>query len=143
MEKDCIVEINELHRFFVDWLTGTLPNTDRDFARCAAVLAEDFIIIDPRGEVTARQTLLGQLKAAHGARAGTNPPFAIRIKNPRLLHQWEDHALLSYEEWQDGASGTQGTTGRISTALFGRDRSAPTGVVWRHLHETWIDGHGP
>ncbi len=36
-----------------------------------------------------------------------------------------------------------GATGRISTALFGRDSAAPTGVAWLHLHETWIDGHGP
>lgn len=143
MEKDCIAEIDGLHVFFVDWLGGTLPNTGRDFARCAGALGEGFILVGPHGQATTRQVLLGRLERAHGARADADPPFAIRIENPKLLRQWEDHALFTYEEWQDGASGTLGTTGRISTALFARDGSAPGKVAWLHLHETWIDGHGP
>lgn len=143
MEKDCIAEIRRLHVFFVDWLGGALPNTSRAFDRCAGALAEGFVIIDPRGQATARATLLEQLKGAHGVHGDADPPFAIRIENPRLVHRWADHALFSYEEWQDGARGAQGTTGRLSTAFFARERSAPAGVLWLHLHETWIDGHGP
>lgn len=143
MEKACLAEIHELHVFFVDWLAGTLPNTTQAFTRCAGALAENFVLIGPHGQATSCRTLLGQLERAHGAHADTDPPFAIRIENPRLLHRWEDHALFTYEEWQDGASGRQGTTGRISTALFTRDSAAPAGVAWLHLHETWIDFHGP
>lgn len=143
MEKDCIAEIHGLHVFFVDWLSGTLPDTGQAFSRCAEALAENFVLIGPDGEATTRRTLLGRLEGARGVHAGADPPFAIRIDNSKLLRHWADHALLSYEEWQDGARGTLGTTGRISTALFVRDRSAPTGLAWLHLHETWIAGHGP
>lgn len=143
MEKDCIAEIYGLHIFFVDWLAGALPDSGQAFTRCAGALAEAFIIVDPQGQATTCLTLLGQLERAHGVLADADPPFAIRIENPKLLHQWEDHALFSYEEWQDGASGAKGTTGRISTALFVRDGSAPNNVAWLHLHETWIGGHGP
>lgn len=143
MEKDCIAEIHGLHVFFVDWLSGALANTGREFDRCAGALAEGFVLIGPHGQATTRETLLGRLEGAHGMHAGADPPFAIRIGNPRLLRQWPDHALLTYQEWQDGARGTKGTTGRISTALFVRDGSAPAGAAWLHLHETWIDGHAP
>ncbi|MHA1538338.1 MAG: hypothetical protein ACTSUD_12335, partial [Alphaproteobacteria bacterium] len=129
--------------FFVDWLSGALANTAQAFARCAGALAEDFVLIGPHGQATSRKILLGQLESAHGAHANSDPAFAIRIEKPTLVHQWADQALFTYEEWQDGARGAKGGTGRISTALFVRQPSAPTGVAWRHLHETWIDGHGP
>jgi hypothetical protein len=143
MEKRCIAEIHRLHVFFVDWLSGALADSDQVFARCAGALAEGFVLIGPHGQATGRAALVARLEGAHGVHGDADPPFAIRIDKPKLLRQWEDHALLTYEEWQDGASGTQGATGRISTALFGRDNSAPNGVAWLHLHETWIDGHGP
>lgn len=142
MEKRCIAEIHGLHVFFVDWLSGALAGSGREFARCAGVMAEGFVLIGPHGQATTRETLLERLEGAHGVHGHADPPFAIRIDHPRLLRQWADHALLVYEEWQDGARGAKGATGRISTALFGRDNTAPNGVAWLHLHETWIDGHG-
>ena len=141
MEKDCIAEIHGLHVFFVDWLTGTLPKTGQAFARCAGALAEGFVLIGPQGLATPRKRLLDQLEGAHGVHAEADPLFTIRIENPRLLHQWGDHALFTYEEWQDG--GTRAATGRLSSVLFVRDSSASASVAWLHLHETWIDGHGP
>ena len=65
--------------------------------------------------------------------------FSINLK--ALRHDGDGLALFTYEEWQDG--GTSGTTGRLSTVLFARDSSAPASVAWLHLHESWIDGHGP
>ncbi|MCZ6861133.1 MAG: hypothetical protein O7I42_12820 [Alphaproteobacteria bacterium] len=141
MEKVCIAEIYGLHDFFVDWLTGALPKTGQAFARCAGALAEGFVLIGPQGLATPRKRLLDQLEGAHGVHAEADPLFTIRIENPELLHRWEDYALFTYQEWQDG--GASGTTGRLSTVLFARDSSAPASVAWLHLHETWIDGHGP
>ena len=134
-------EIDELHRFLVGWLGGTLPRTEAAFAAFASVLAPDFAIVSPRGVVTERAALLGELEAAHGVHGGPGKAFAIRIENVVLRHDGDGLALFTYEEWQE--IGGAAANARISTVLFGRDAAAPNGLVWLHLHETWLPGHAP
>ena len=134
-------EIEELHRFLVGWLGGTLPRTEAAFAAFASVLAPDFAIVSPRGVVTERAALLGELEAAHGVHGGPGKAFAIRIENVVLRHDGDGLALFTYEEWQE--IGGAAANARISTVLFARDAAAPNGLVWLHLHETWLPGHAP
>ena len=76
-------------------------------------------------------TLLAGLRSAHGTRPGAR----IWTTNVQLHQQNGDLTLLSYQEWQVIA-GVQ--TRRQSSVLFGARASAPNGIEWLHLHETWL-----
>lgn len=130
-------KIAELHQFFEDWFAGRLSDTDAAFARCAGVLAEGFEIVGPDGKRTQREPLLAGLRSSHGA----VPPGAFRIwtREERSRELGEEHLLGSYEEWQEGDAGPRG---RRSSVVFRRDASAPNGLVWLSVHETWIEGEG-
>lgn len=142
-EKAGRAEIEGLHDFLVGWLGGTLPRTAATFAQFTGVVAPEFIIIGPTGEATEGMVLMAGLEDGYGVHAGKS--FAIRIENVRLLGvlggAGGGHALFTYEEWQeiDGAI----VNARLSSVLFDRDGAAPNGMVWRHLHETWLPGHAP
>jgi len=128
-----LAEIAALHRFFVAWFTGRCPKSRASFARVADALAADFVQIDPAGRERRRGPLLAALSAAHGSRAGE--PFAIRIVRPRIRLVRRGLALATYEERQRSGGAT---TRRRSSALFAPAASAPGGVAWLHLQETWI-----
>ena len=51
MEAQFKTEIFELHEFLTGWLSGNLPRSEATYAPFAAVLANDFVIISPSGEV--------------------------------------------------------------------------------------------
>lgn len=124
-------EIIQLHQFFQDWYNNQLTPTDDNFERCAGVLAQDFVIIFPSGEVVHCKPLLDELRKAHNSREG----MRIWIKNVQLLHQTGNIILATDEEWQeiDGQ-----VTARLSSVLFQEAQSTPNGVRWLHVHETWI-----
>lgn len=132
MRQRCEREVVELHRFFEDWFYG---RTD-DFSRAEAALADDFVMVSPRGEVRSRQALLDGLRQAHGCRRGD--AFTIRIDNCEVRAVEFGLALVTYEEYQQL---NEREAGRISTALFRVDPNAPCGVRWLHLHETWLPGN--
>ena len=80
--QKCEKEVIELHQFFQDWFNGELQPTDKDYARFVNVLSEDFIIIDPNGNVTQREPLLVGLRNAHNSRS----EFKIWIENFQFRH---------------------------------------------------------
>jgi hypothetical protein len=124
-------EINELHAFFTAWLAGELPNDAATFARCAETMAAGFAIVGPDGRLTERDDLIVGLRAAHGAR----PKLRIWIERPLLRRREGRLSVVTYEEWQTEAGRT---TARASTALFLDDPDAPNGLLWAHVHETWM-----
>ncbi len=132
MRQRCEREVVELHRFFEGWFCG---RTD-DFSRAEAVLAAEFVLISPRGQLRTREELLGDLSGAKACRQGTS--FEIRIGECEVRTVEFGLALVTYKEWQrlDGRE-----AGRLSTALFRVDADAPCGVHWLHLHETWLPGN--
>jgi len=137
MKTACRDEVLDLHRFLVGWLTGALPPSDAVFARFYDVMAPDFVIINPRGVVSARDALCAELRAAHGVHGGPRKAFSIRIDDALSRPISDSHAIVTYQEWQE--LGGQ-TSARISTALFRAKNATPNGVEWMHLHETWLPG---
>jgi hypothetical protein len=121
-------EVHRLHAFFVAWFRGEAA----DFSDCERAFAGDFRMVTPDGAVHARAAVVDRLRAA---RASTDVDFAIEIAEPRLAWLRDDAVLLEYVERQhrDGQA-----TARRATGLFIRAESAPAGVLWRHLQETWI-----
>ena len=127
----CEAEIQRLHDFFQDWFTGAVAESDAQFQRFAAVMDPAFVIIGPNGVLTALPALTKGLRGAHGKQ----PAIRIWTKHHQLRQQVGDVVLCTYEEWQETADGT---TARLSSALFRTVHAAPHGVVWLHVHETWI-----
>jgi hypothetical protein len=124
-------EIVELHEFFQGWLGGTLPATDAAFARLTDTIDPAMILITPAGEVITRDVLLAQLRAAHGSRPG----WRMWIERAQLRCRSGDLTVAAYEEWQQAGDTT---TTRISTAVFRNHPGTPNGLVWLHVHETWL-----
>jgi hypothetical protein len=125
-------EVPDLHEFLVAWFTGTVADTDVAFARFTQVLHPQFTMIGPAGETLDRDAVVTSIRAAH-ATAGAG--FAIEVRSLVVRILDENVALVTYEERQldDGRVRNR----RVSTAHLVRARSAPGGVLWRHLHETY------
>lgn len=126
-----IREVIELHDFFQAWLTAALPNDEATFARFAETTDPDFTLITPDGTVLDCAAVTGWIRSAHGSRPGSRlwtTDHAVRYADAGCV-------LVTYNEWQtrDGA-----TTCRISSALFTAGDAAPNGLLWQHVHETWI-----
>ena len=119
-------EIRELHTEFADWLSGRSAT----LARVEAALSEHFTMVSPSGDIVSRGEVMSGLLAARGSR-----PIEIRIDNPTVHWHLTDAVLATYEEWQDHGGST---TARRSTALFTHDEDAPNGLLWQHVHETWM-----
>jgi hypothetical protein len=124
-------EIIELHQFFQDWYNNQLAATNENFARCKNVLAPEFSIIFPNGDKVLCQPLLERLQKAHNSH--TN--MRIWIEDIQVLHQIGDLVLATYQEWQE-INGEVSI--RLSSVLFQKAQSTPNGLLWLHVHETWI-----
>lgn len=124
-------EIVDLHRFFVDWFDR--DSADRvDFSRFERVMGDGFYMVAPSGQVLDRKAVLDHIKAS---RATCDGDFAISIEDIRAGWQAGDTIVISYVEAQQRAGKH---SRRRSSAVFTTSSSAPNGVEWRHLHETWL-----
>ena len=126
-------EVVELHQFFQEWFNGTIPNTDAQFARFADVLDVGFGMVSPDGRFTSRKPLLDGLRGSYGR--SQQSPGRIWIENFVTRQAGPNWLLAAYEEWQ--TFDTQ-TTSRLSTVFFEEDNTAPNGLIWLHVHETWL-----
>jgi len=124
-------EIVELHQFFEDWFIGRLENTDAAFARFAEAMGPGFHIVNPSGRLTARPALMAGLRNAYN----TWDKGRIWIKNVQVRGQYDTISIVTYEEWQ--AVG-EAEGGRLSTVVFNADAKAVNGLLWLHVHETWL-----
>lgn len=128
----CRREIEALHQFFEDWLSGDMPDTDEAFERLRRALAPDFRLIHPSGRWTTREDILAGLRDGHGRQ----PTLTIDVRDVRLREASDACAVATYEEWQTSEASTDG---RLSTVAFRRDPKAPNGLRWLHVHETWLE----
>jgi hypothetical protein len=87
-------------------------------------------MITPDGLLLDRAMVLDRL-----ATMRATPDFLIRISDLSLVADFGDSVLLRYIEEQYRETKT---TWRLATALFTAEKTAPCGVVWRYLQETWI-----
>jgi hypothetical protein len=137
LAETCEAEIRDLHAFFVDWFTGERPRTSEELARLENALGAGFQLLGPDGDVASRSGIIDAVEDRHGAAQSDEAPDRIDIEAVEPRFERDDVCLLTYEEHQR----TAGTWhGRRSSALFERAPDTPGGVVWRHFHETWLDG---
>ncbi len=121
-------EIIELHAVFEQWFRGEGP-TNLD--RVEQVLAPDFTMVPPNGSLVRRGQLMNDLAQARGSRH-----VAITIEHPEMIWWSSGSCLAVYEEVHRH---NEHTTRRRSTALFLRTDLAPNGLIWQHVHETWVE----
>ncbi len=138
MERRFEAEVREFHEALARWLLGTPARDAEGFSGLADVIAEDFMLISPRGVVDRAAPLMAAIEGAHGVHSGVL--FALRIEHCRLRFADGSHCLGTYEEWQERAGVT---TARLATVLFRVRAGRRHGLEWLHLHETWLAGHAP
>ena len=95
-------------------------------------MGADMHMIPPSGAVLARDQVITHVRANRGA---FDDDFAIEIADIRPAWQAGDAIVVTYIEKQRRAGKA---TARRASALFTGNPSAPNGVEWRHLHETWM-----
>jgi len=117
-------EVRQLHAFFERWFAGTAYPTELERLD---VLDGSFQMIGPDGRLQNVDEVRSAIEHAYGRRS-----MLIEIRNVRV-HPTAPVGM--YEEWQtiDGE-----VTGRISSAVMANDPSAPNGLRWMHLQETWL-----
>ena len=96
-------------------------------------MAEGFEIISPNGGRMTRAEILNRVRGGHGADQGKG--FRVWIENYQSRPLTDGFLLVTYEEWQEQDGEKRG---RVSTAVFRKSSDAPNGVVWLHVHETWL-----
>lgn len=125
-------EIESLHRFFVEWFSGSVANTDEIFeAGFLRRFDQSFQLIPPAGIRLDLTGLASSVRAGHDS----NPHFRIAIREVTIRHTYDDHILATYEEWQRNAlASTPPHNARIASVIF-RSRES---LRWLHVHETWL-----
>ncbi|NVJ12689.1 DUF4440 domain-containing protein [Myxococcus sp. AM010] len=129
-------EVIEFHRVLEAWLRGTGPAAASGTDRMANAFAPDCTLYAPSGMAEKKPVLLERLSKARGAQ----PDMKITIDDFAPVWARDEVALVRYVEWRE-AGGQK--TGRYATVLFQAAPAAPGGVVWLHIHETWMANHGP
>ena len=124
-------EVVDLHRFFVDWFVAARADTV-DFSRFERVMGESFSMIAPSGQILDRDAVVAHVRES---RASCDDGFVISIEDIRPGWQTADTIVVLYVEAQLRAGKH---SRRQSSAVFTTSSSAPNGVEWRHLHETWL-----
>ncbi len=132
LEQAVREEIEELHKFFVSWFSGSAPSTDEYFDHNFTNRFDpQFVLIPPAGITLKLVDLSETVHAAHGS----NPDFRIAIRKATVRRHWDNHMLATYEEWQRNAlASTPPDNGRVATVLFRISKK----LTWLHIHETWL-----
>ncbi|MEU7897530.1 DUF4440 domain-containing protein [Nonomuraea sp. NPDC049152] len=125
---DCRAEIVRHHEIIESWLTGRAPQPELDVF--AGAHTTDFAYTTPEGQTLRMPHLLAVIEPAHGAA----PDLAIEILDVEVVASADTVVVATYEEHHHGPDPRR----RRATVVFVRDTTAPHGLRWRHLHETWI-----
>jgi hypothetical protein len=124
-------EIVDLHVFFVEWYDKATASAS-DFARFDRVMGPGMQMIPPSGAILDRETVVDYVRKNRGT---FNGDFAIEITDISPAWEASGAICLTYIEKQQR---TGVNTARRATVFFTESSSAPNGVEWRHLQETWL-----
>jgi hypothetical protein len=124
-------EVINFHRFFEAWYDAATADKT-DFGRCERTFGQTFHMIPPTGRIFDRAETIELIRANRGSFHGD---FSIEISDIRPSFETENVIVLTYVETQSRAGKH---SRRQASALFTASSSAPNGVEWQHLHETWL-----
>ena len=126
-------EVVSLHEFFVAWYDRATADAT-DFDRFDKVMGAGMKMIPPSGDMLERDAVISYVR---NNRATFHGDYAIEIADIQPAWEAGNAIVVIYIEKQE-RRGTKTT--RRASALFVESSSAPNGVEWRHLHETWMQG---
>ncbi len=124
-------EVIDFHRFFEAWYDAATADKT-DFGRCERTFGQAFHMIPPTGRIFDRTETIELIRAN---RASFHGDFSIEISDICARFETADMIVLTYVEAQTRAGKY---SRRQASALFTASSSAPNGVEWQHLHETWL-----
>ena len=124
-------EVVSLHEFFVAWYDKNTADAT-DFDRFAKVMGQGMLMIPPSGMMLDRDAVVSYVRDNGATFDGD---YAIEIGDVRPAWEAGNMIVVTYIEKQE-RRGVK--TARRASALFVESSSAPNGVEWRHLHETWL-----
>ncbi|MEM8742256.1 MAG: hypothetical protein AAGE13_12290 [Pseudomonadota bacterium] len=136
----CVAETKRLHVVLEDWLVGAVAKTDTAFLPFSEALAPELEVISPNGSRTGHAALLSEFYGIHGVLAEDRAAFRIRVENAAAREIAPGLALATYEEWHERG---EEMSARLTSVLMRAAPDAPGGVVWLHVHETWLPGRAP
>jgi|TARA_B110000091_G_C13673704_1_gene414875 hypothetical protein len=123
-------EIEELHKFFVGWFTGTFDAGSFDEGFLAR-FDPDFLFISPTGIILTLKELSSKIRNTYH----TNENFRISIRKVKIQHVLNNEIIATYEEWQrNSITSIAPDNGRVTTVIF--KKTEP--LRWLHVHETLI-----
>ena len=128
MTEAIINEIVELHEFFESWLTGSIKQSRKHYARFENAMANDLTMVPPGSSLLKRDVVMEIFWQQHGS---IKPPFRIEVRNPAVREVAESLYFAIYEEWQFGLE----QTARVTTALLTENQN---GIQWLSVHESWL-----
>ncbi len=123
-------EISELHDFFEKYFKGKI---DSNIDRFAKVLDRNFELITPSADIVGRNEIIDIIKKSYNTRLD----IKIWTEDVKILKISDEIIGAIYFELQK-SNGSEPTK-RISSALFRKDENAPNGLIWIHVHETWMN----
>ncbi|NLR97846.1 DUF4440 domain-containing protein [Rhizobium sp. P38BS-XIX] len=124
-------EVIDFHRFFEAWYDAETAGST-DFDRCERTFGHAFRMIPPTGRIFDRAETIELIRTN---RASFRGDFSIEISDIHSSFETENTIVLTYVEAQMRAGKY---SRRQASALFTASSSAPNGVEWQHLHETWL-----
>jgi hypothetical protein len=113
-------------------IEGLLTGADRDVTEFVRAHAADFTLTEPGGRTWDRAEVSAMIEGARGA----VPGLRIAIEDVRVVAADGAFVAATYREAHTRADGSGDV--RAATVVFVREESAPYGLRWRHLHETWV-----
>lgn len=120
-------EIDQLHEFFEAYFSGA----ETSLERAEAVLAPEFTIVGTDGVESDREGTLEMLSDGH---AHTSD-LTITTSDHRLVLRSEEVIVATYLEHHELS---ERHNHRLSTVIFVADPTTPNGLLWHHVHETWV-----
>ena len=138
LENEVREEIEEMHRFFVDWFNGKAAQPV--FDEFTSRFDDTVKYIGAEGSLLDRTALIGFLGGAQGIASN----FRIAIRDVKIQSLSDSHIVVTYTEWQRHATfSDRPENGRITTLILSKSKP----FRWMHIHETWlpeaIDKAGP
>jgi hypothetical protein len=135
--ETALAEVSAHHSHLADWFRDPDNASAESETRSGEVLAEDFSLVRPNGQIMTRNSLLARLRAAGGCFSSCTS-FDLRVEKPVAKALGTDHCLVTYEVWRerDGVA-----DGRVLSVILGKRPGLPSGLEWVHVQETWIEGH--
>jgi hypothetical protein len=93
----------------------------------------NFTMIAPNGVLTD----FGGLKSWSLTAVGSRPKVKISIENFKGIFSCLDSVIVTYLEYQQISENE--SLKRLSTAVFVPTNNPEQPLLWRHLHETWVN----